>query len=192
MKISGFGPVVLSIEYIEYIAFILRLISIDCKAHMALNIESNLARHVSSQIPTQYPGRYTAELPLWGASSYFHSKQIRLMCQVLTHCGFSGVSPDGNCAYVHWGSFTPNSRSVRRAIWFTWFSESHDTTPLHACPSVYSTCPRRSPIQLYIDRARRCLTSVIESTPMSYRHILYRVFRKGRIVLNVTLTSLFI
>ena len=37
----------------------------------------------------------------WGASSYFHSNQIRLMCQVLTHCGFSGVPPDGNCAYVH-------------------------------------------------------------------------------------------
>ena len=47
------------------------------------------------------------------------------MCQVLTHCGFSGVSPDGNCAYVHWGSFTSNSRSVRWAIWFTWFSEPH-------------------------------------------------------------------
>ena len=48
------------------------------------------------------------------------------MCQVPTHCGFSGVSPDGNCAYVHWGSFTSNSRSVRRAIWFTWFSEHHE------------------------------------------------------------------
>ena len=28
--------------------------------------------------------------------------------------------------------------SVRRANWFTWFSEPHDTTSLHACPSVYS------------------------------------------------------
>ena len=62
----------------------------------------------------------------WGASSYFYSKQIRLMYQVLTHCGFSWVSPDGNCVYVHWGSFTSNSRSVRRAIWFTWFSETQE------------------------------------------------------------------
>ena len=31
-------------------------------------------------------------------------------------CGFFGVSPDGNCAHVHWGSFTSNSKSVRRAI----------------------------------------------------------------------------
>ena len=30
----------------------------------ALNIESNLARPVIIQIPTQSPGRYTAELPL--------------------------------------------------------------------------------------------------------------------------------
>ena len=26
------------------------------------------------------------------------------MCQVLTHCGFSGVSLDGNCAYIYWGT----------------------------------------------------------------------------------------
>ena len=48
------------------------------------------------------------------------------MCQVLTLCGFYRVSPDGNCAYVHWGSFTSSSRSVRRAIWYTWFSEPHE------------------------------------------------------------------
>ena len=55
-----------------------------------------------------------------------------LMCMPSTpHCGFSGVSPDGNCTYVHWGSFTSNSKSVRGAIWFTWFSEPHDTTSLH-------------------------------------------------------------
>ena len=60
------------IEYIEYITLILRLFSIASKAHMALNIKSNLARPASIQIPTQSPGRYTAELPLWGASSYFY------------------------------------------------------------------------------------------------------------------------
>ena len=94
----------------------------------ALNIESNLARPVINQIPTQSPGRNTAELPLR------RIKQIRLMCQVLTHCGFSGVSPDGNCAYVHWGSFTSNSRSVRRANWFTWFSEPHECIQYLAVP----------------------------------------------------------
>ena len=56
------------------------------------------------------------------------------MCQVLTHCGFSGVSPDGNCAYVHWGSFTSNSRSVRRAIWFMWYSEPHECIQHLAVP----------------------------------------------------------
>ena len=69
------------------------------------------------------------------------------------HCGFSGVSPDKNCAYVHWGSFTSNSKSDRRAIWFTWSSEPHDTTSLHNV-LVYkaSGSPRRSPIQLWTGR----------------------------------------
>ena len=56
------------------------------------------------------------------------------MCQVPTHCGFSRVSPDENCAYVHWGSFTSNSRSVRRTIWFTWFSEPHECIQHLAVP----------------------------------------------------------
>ena len=64
------------------------------------------------------------------------------MCQVLTHCGFFGVSLDGNCAYVHWGSFTSNSRSVRLAIWFTWFSEPHECIQ-------HLAVTRRSPIQLW-------------------------------------------
>ena len=69
------------------------------------------------------------------------------------HCGFSGVSLDGNCAYVHWGSLTSNSKSVRRAIWFTWFSEPHDTTSLHDV-LVYTApgSPRRLSIQLLTRR----------------------------------------
>ena len=82
------------------------------------------------------------------------------------HCGFSGVSPDGNCAYVHRGSFTSKSKSVRRAISFTLFSE-HDTISLHACLSVYSTWLSQAVTHPIMDRARRCLTSVIEPTPMS-------------------------
>ena len=74
-----------------------------------------------------------------------------LICMPSTpHCGFSGVSPDGNCAWVHWGFFTSNSKSVRRAIWFTWFSEPHGTTSLLVYTAPGS--PRRSPIQLWTGR----------------------------------------
>ena len=81
-------------------------------------------------------------------------------------CGFVGVSPDGNCAYVHWGSFMSNSKSVRRAIWFTWFSEPHECIQHLAVPGG----PRRSPIQLwpgatllnFSDRAQ-----TVERTPYS-------------------------
>ena len=50
-----------------------------------------------------------------------------LMCIPSTpNCGFSGVSPDGNCAYVHSGSLTSNSKPVRRAILSL---SPHDTAP---------------------------------------------------------------
>ena len=79
------------------------------------------------------------------------------------YCGFFGVSPDGNCAYVHWGSFTSNSKSVRRAIWFTWFSEPHD--------SVYGTWQSQAVTHPLMNWARRRLTSVIEQISMSERRI---------------------
>ena len=41
------------------------------------------------------------------------------------------------------------------------------TTSLHACPSVYSTWLSQAATHPIIDRARRCLTSVIEPTPIS-------------------------
>ena len=81
------------------------------------------------------------------------------------YCGFFGVSPDRNCAYVHWGSFTSNSKSVRRAIWFTWFSEPHD--------SVYGTWQSQAVTHPLMNRARRRLTSVIEQISMSERRIPY-------------------
>ena len=84
------------------------------------------------------------------------------------YCGFFGVSPDGNCAYVHWGSFTSNSKSVRRAIWFTWFSEPHD--------SVYGTWQSQAVTHPLINRARRRLTSVIEQISMSERRIPYSLW----------------
>ena len=63
--------------------------------------------------------------------------------------------------------FKSNSSSVRRAIWFTWFPEPHDTTSLHACPSVYNTWYWQSQAVTHpiMSRSRRCLTSVIEPTP---------------------------
>ena len=42
-------------------------------------------------------------------------------------------------------AFTSNSRSVRRAIWFTWFSEPHECIQ-------HLAFTRRSPIQLWTGR----------------------------------------
>ena len=84
--------------------------------------------------------------------------QYALLCYRATgaiapHCGFSGVSPDGNCAYVHCVSFTSNSSSVRRAIWFTWFSEPHLVLVL-AVPGGHPSNYRPGPALLnFIDRA---------------------------------------
>ena len=91
------------------------------------------------------------------------------MCQVLHIVDFLGVSPDGNCAYVNWGSFTSNSKSVRRAIWFTWFSEPHD--------SVYGTWQSQAITHPLMNRVRRCLTLVIEQISMSERRIPYIIRR---------------
>ena len=61
----------------------------------ALNTESNLARYI-----IQFPTQVSREIYSWAAieehQAIFHSKQIRLMRQVLKYCGFSGVSSDGN------------------------------------------------------------------------------------------------
>ena len=73
-------------------------------------------------------------------------------------CGFFGVSPDGICAYVHWGSFTSNSKSVRR--------DSLSPTSVYTWQSQAVTHP-------IMNRARRCLTSVIEHKPLSERRIPY-------------------
>ena len=90
------------------------------------------------------------------------------MCMPSTpHCRFSGVSPDGNCTYVHWGSFTSNSKSVRRAIWFAWFSEPHDTTSVHDV-AVYTAPGSPS-----------CLTSVIEPTAMRQCRIPHMTFSES-------------
>ena len=66
----------------------------------------------------------------------------------------------------HWGSFRSNAKSVRRAIWFTWFFEPHD--------SVYGTWQSQAVTHPLLNRARRRLTSVIEQISMSERHIPYK------------------
>ena len=78
--------------------------------------------------------------------------------------GFFGISPDGNCAYVHWGSFSSNSKSVRRAT---------DLRGSLSPTSVYSTWQSQAVTHPIMNRARRCLTSVIEHKPLSERRIPY-------------------
>ena len=61
----------LSVEYIEYIAFILRFISIDSKAHRALNIESNLAaRPISIQREIQLSCHFEAHQAIFIPSKF--------------------------------------------------------------------------------------------------------------------------
>ena len=70
-------------------------------------------------------------------------------------CGFFGVSPDGNCAYVHLGD------------------EPSDLRGSLSPTSVYSTWHSQAVTHPIINRARRCLTSVIEHKPLSERRIPY-------------------
>ena len=59
-----------------------------------------------------------------------HDIIYSLLCMPSTrHCGFSGVSPDGNCAYVRWGSFTSDSKSVSQTshlIYVVLWAPRHD------------------------------------------------------------------
>ena len=81
------------------------------------------------------------------------------------YCGFFGVSPDGNCAYVRWGYFTSNSKAVRSHLIYVvlWAPRVY----------VYSTWQSQAVTHPIMNRARRCFTSVIEQTPMSERRIPY-------------------
>ena len=88
------------------------------------------------------------------------------MCQVLTHCGFSGVSPDGNCATSIEVIFRPT---------LVQSDEPSDLRGLPSPKSVYSTWQSQAVNHPIMNRARRCLTSVIEPTPMSERRIPYYI-----------------
>ena len=71
-------------------------------------------------------------------------------CAIAPHCGFSGVSSDGNCAYVHWGSFSSNS-SLGQSDEPSDLRGSLSPTTQHRCTHVLvHTGPgsaRLSPIQ---------------------------------------------
>ena len=73
-------------------------------------------------------------------------------------CGFLGVSSDGNCAYVHRGSFTSNSKSVRRAI-----SEPYECIQHLAVPGGHpSNYEPGATLLNFSDRAQ-----TVERTPYS-------------------------
>ena len=87
------------------------------------------------------------------------------------YCAFSWVSPDGSCAYVHWGYFTSKSKSVRQP------SELRGSL---SPTSVYCTWQSQSVTHPIMNRARRCLTSVMEQRPMSKRRIKWQMMRWTR------------
>ena len=140
------------------IAFIVRIISIDSKA------QSDLARHVIIQISTQSPGRYTAELPL---------RRIKLF-------SFQANSP-----YVpstkHIVDFlgsrrmetAPTSIEVLLRPTLGQSDEPSDLRDSLSPTSVYSTWQSKAVTHPIMNRARRCLTLVIEPTPISERRIPY-------------------
>ena len=70
--------------------------------------------------------------------------------------------------WIFWG-FTRWKLCLRPLSFFTSNSKPHDTTSLHACPEVYGTWQSQAVTHPIMNRARRCLTSVIEPTPMSQR-----------------------
>ena len=123
-----------------------------------MNIESNLARPVIIQITTD-----------WGASTYFHSKQIRLKYSHIVDFLDS-----------RWIETVPTSIDflLRPTLGQ---SDEPDLDGSLSPTSVYSTW--QSPIQPdghqtvthpIMNRARRCLTSVIEPTTISER--LFRIY----------------
>ena len=104
---------------------------------------------------------HTTGVTWQGLLSFMISFMALYMCQVLHVVDFFGVPPEGNCAYVHWGSFTSNSKSVRRAIWFTWFSEPHECIQHLAVPGGHpSNYERGATLLNFSDRAQ-----TVERTP---------------------------
>ena len=103
-----------------------------------------------------------------------------LMCQVLHIVDFLGFRRKETAPTSIEDLLRPTQSQP--AIWYTWFSEPHDTTSLHACPSVYDPWQSQAVTHPVMNRARRCLTSVIEPTPMSQRRISYLCLQVRKMV----------
>ena len=118
-----------------------------------------------------------------------------LMCMPSTpHCGFSGVPPDGNCAYIRPLRFFYVQLKVSQTshlIYVVLWAQRHDIAA--RCPSVYGIWQAQAITHPTINRARRCSTSVIEPTPMRQRRIpyitcFYMVFRTTYLLWNIIKT----
>ena len=91
----------------------------------------------------------------------------------LSLCGFSGLSRMGTVPTSIEVLLRPTqSQSDEPSDLLG--SHSHKTT-VHACPSVYGTWQSQAVTLPIMNPARRCLTSVIEPTPMSQRHIPHNI-----------------
>ena len=103
----------------------------------ALNIDSNLARPVIIQIPTQSPGRYTAELPLRHIKLFFIQSEFALCAKYSHIVDFLGsrrmeTAPTSIEVLLRQTLGQSDEPSDLR-------SSLSPTTSLHTCPSVYST-----------------------------------------------------
>ena len=130
----------------------------------ALNIESNLARPVIIQIPSQSPGKYTGELPLRRIKLFFIPSKFALCAK-----------------YSHIVDFL-GSRRMETAPTFIevllrpTLGQSDEPSDLRGSlspTSVYSTWQSQAVTHPIMNRPRRCLTSVIEPITMSERRIPY-------------------
>ena len=92
----------------------------------ALNIESNLARPVIIQIPTQSPGRYTAELPL---------RRIKLF----SFQANSPYVPSTHTLWIFWMETAPTSIEVLLRPILGQSDEPSDLRGSLSPTSVYST-----------------------------------------------------
>ena len=139
----------------------------------ALNIESNLARPVIIQIPAQSPGRYTAELP-W--------RRIKLF-------SFPANSPYVPSTHTLWIFFWSRRMetaptSIEVLLRPGQSDEPSDLRGSLSPTSVYSTWQSQAVTQPIMNRARRCLTSVIEPTTMSERRIPYTNYNYNTIIIE--------
>ena len=128
----------------------------------ALYIESNLARPVIIQIPTQSPGRYTAELPFEAHQAIFIPSKFALCAKYSHIVDFLGS---------RLMETAPTSIEVILRPTLGQSDEPSDLRGSLSPTSVYSTWQSQAVTHPIMSRARRRLTSVIEPITMSERRI---------------------